>query len=91
MEAEKSEEIRRKIKSKEQDIDVWMDKNCLPDNLRKEIKTNIREKLEKDMNAGLENLFDILPSATIKSLKRTLCMSRLEKVWFSITHLSSIN
>lgn len=80
MEAEKSEEIRRKFKSKEQDIEVWMEKNCLPNNLRKEIKTKIREKLEEDKNAGLENLFDILPPATKISLKRALCMSRLEKV-----------
>lgn len=91
METEKSEEIRRKIKSKEQDMKVWMEKNCLPDNLRKEIMTKIREKLEEDQHADVENIFSFLPWATKKSLKRVLCMSTLRKVWFSITHLSTIN
>ncbi|KAM5557669.1 cyclic nucleotide-gated ion channel 1 [Rosa sericea] len=80
METEKSEEIRRKIKSKEQDMKVWMEKNCLPANLRKEIMANIREKLEQDKHADMENLFSILPWSTKKSLKRVLCMSTLRKV-----------
>ncbi|KAL6132182.1 hypothetical protein ACLB2K_070565 [Fragaria x ananassa] len=80
METEKSEEIRRKIKSKEQDMKVWMEKNCLPENLRKEIMVKIREKLEQDKHADVENLFSILPWATKKSLKRVLCMSTLRKV-----------
>ncbi|KAL6127558.1 hypothetical protein ACLB2K_070923 [Fragaria x ananassa] len=80
METEKSEEIRRKIKSKEQDMKVWMEKNRLPENLRKEIMVKIREKLEQDMHADVENLFSILPWATKKSLKRVLCMSKLRKV-----------
>ncbi|KAL6132181.1 hypothetical protein ACLB2K_070552 [Fragaria x ananassa] len=80
METEKSEEIRRKIKSKEQDMKVWMEKNRLPKNLRKEIMVKIREQLEQDKNADVENLFSILPSATKKWLKRVLCMSTLRKV-----------
>ncbi|XP_061999620.1 cyclic nucleotide-gated ion channel 1-like [Rosa rugosa] len=80
VETEKSEEIRRKIKSKEQDMKVWMEKNCLPANLRKEIMANIREKLEQDKHADMENLFSILPWSTKKSLKRVLCMSTLRKV-----------
>ncbi|KAL6132171.1 hypothetical protein ACLB2K_070542 [Fragaria x ananassa] len=43
METEKSEEIRRKIKSKEQDMKVWMEKNCVPENLRKEIMVPMLE------------------------------------------------
>ncbi|KAL6123072.1 hypothetical protein ACLB2K_075599 [Fragaria x ananassa] len=59
---------------------VWMEKNCVPENLRKEIMVKIREKLEQDKHADVENLFSILPWATRKSLKRVLCMSTLRKV-----------
>ncbi|XP_040368446.1 cyclic nucleotide-gated ion channel 1 isoform X2 [Rosa chinensis] len=76
----KSEEIRRKIKSKKQVMKEWMEKNCLPAKLRKEIMANIREKLEQDNHADMGDPYSILPSSTKKSLKRALCMSTLRKV-----------
>ncbi|KAH0992570.1 hypothetical protein GBA52_004053 [Prunus armeniaca] len=78
----KSEDIRQKIKTKEQVLEKWMEKNHVHENLKKEIMKNIRQKLEKDKDADLENLFDVLPWHTKKSLKRHLCWDILSQVQF---------
>ncbi|KAH0992612.1 hypothetical protein GBA52_004095 [Prunus armeniaca] len=78
----KSEEIRQKIKKKEIVWETWMDKNRVPEELKKEIKKNIHKKLEKDKDADLENLFDVLPWYTKKILKRHLCWDILSQGQF---------
>ncbi|KAB2634913.1 cyclic nucleotide-gated ion channel 1-like [Pyrus ussuriensis x Pyrus communis] len=75
-----SEEIRRKIKMKERQIEEWMVKKDLPEDLKKEIKKNIKQKLKENKDADLENLFSILPWYTKKPLKRFLFMSTLRTV-----------
>ena len=79
METEKSEEIRRKIKSREQDMKVWMEKNCVPENLRKEIMVKIREKLEQDKHADVENLFSILPWACNQKIAQACSLHEYSK------------
>ncbi|XP_021803011.1 cyclic nucleotide-gated ion channel 1-like, partial [Prunus avium] len=78
----KSEDIRQKIKIKEQVLETWMEKNHVPEDLKKEIMKNIHQKLEKDKDADLENLFDVLPWYTKKILKRHLCWDILSQVQF---------
>ncbi|KAI5349931.1 hypothetical protein L3X38_002822 [Prunus dulcis] len=78
----KSEEIRQKIKKKELVWETWMDKNRVPEELKKEIKKNIHKKLEKDKDADLENIFDVLHWYTKKILKRHLCWDILSQVQF---------
>ncbi|BFG37705.1 hypothetical protein CerSpe_239790 [Prunus speciosa] len=80
MKTTKSSVIRKKIKLKEQDIEAWMAKNCIPDDMKKEIMKNINKKLEEDKDADLENLFNVLPWYTKKCLKRVLCFNVLSKV-----------
>ncbi|KAM5574739.1 cyclic nucleotide-gated ion channel 1-like [Rosa sericea] len=74
------EEVREKIQTKKNDIEKWMEKNGLQDDMKEEIMKNIKQKLEEDINADLENLFCVLPWYTKKALKRVLCMSTLRKV-----------
>ncbi|CAN6705926.1 unnamed protein product [Malus baccata var. baccata] len=76
----RSEDKRRKIKMKEQQIEEWMVKNDLPEDLKKEIKKNVKQKLKENKDADLENLFSILPWYTKKPLKRFLFMSTLRTV-----------
>lgn len=76
----RSEEVREKIQIKKNDIEQWMDKNGLQDDMKEEIMKNIKKKLEEDINADLEDLFSILPWYTKKTLKRVLCMDTLRKV-----------
>jgi cyclic nucleotide gated channel len=80
----RSEEVREKIQTKKNDIERWMDKNGLQDDMKEEIMKNVKEKLEEDINADLEDLFSILPWYTKKALKRVLCMDTLRKVCSSI-------
>lgn len=79
-ETTKWEEIRRKIRMKERDLDVWMQRNEIPDELKKRIIKSIKKKLEEDKDANLENLFNILPWDTRKDLKRFLCTKALINV-----------
>ncbi|PRQ60441.1 putative ion channel, cNMP-binding protein [Rosa chinensis] len=76
----RAEEVGEKIQTKKNDIEKWMEKNGLQDDMKEEIMKNIKQKLEEDINADLENLFSVLPWYTKKALKRVLCMSTLRKV-----------
>lgn len=80
METQRWEEIRNKIQLKERDILGWMERNDLPDDMKKQIMKNINDKLEENKDADLENIFSILPVYTKKFLKRFLCMKTLKKV-----------
>ncbi|KAM5557673.1 hypothetical protein ABKV19_024838 [Rosa sericea] len=84
-ETTKWEEIRRKIEMKRLDLDVWMERNKIPNELKKKIIKSIKKKLEEDKDANLENLFSILPWDTRKDLKRFLCVNALRNVCFSTT------
>ncbi|XP_061999075.1 cyclic nucleotide-gated ion channel 1-like [Rosa rugosa] len=76
-ETTKWEEIRRKIEMKRLDLEVWMQRNKIPNELKKKIIKSIKKKLEEDKDANLENLFSILPWDTRKDLKRFLCVNAL--------------
>ncbi|PQQ00561.1 cyclic nucleotide-gated ion channel 1-like [Prunus yedoensis var. nudiflora] len=78
----KSEDIRQKIKIKEEVLEKWMEKNNVPEDLKKEIMKNIHQTLKKDKDADLGNLFDVLPRYTRKILKRHLCWDILSEVQF---------
>ncbi|KAL6198503.1 hypothetical protein ACLB2K_028292 [Fragaria x ananassa] len=80
METQRWEEIRNKIQLKERDILGWMERNDLPDDMKKQIMKNINDKLVENKDADLENIFSILPVYTKKFLKRLLCMKTLKKV-----------
>ncbi|KAM3018317.1 hypothetical protein FF2_002081 [Malus domestica] len=86
MEATKKEEMRQKIKMKRLDVDTWMSRNELPEEIKKEILSSIKQTLKQKtlkqhIDADLHSfLFSILPGKTRTSLKRCLCMKTLKKV-----------
>ncbi|PRQ49288.1 putative potassium channel, voltage-dependent, ELK [Rosa chinensis] len=80
LETEKSEERRKKLRSTEMDIEVWMERNGLNKEIKNEINKIVKKKSEKIKDADMENVFYILPKATRISLKRALCMEILKKV-----------
>ncbi|CAL9015990.1 unnamed protein product, partial [Prunus brigantina] len=79
MRTSQSEEIRRKIELKKEDIDKWMKKYQIDDE-KEEIMKNINKKLEEDKDAELENLFNVLPGYLKKKLKNLLCFEILSQV-----------
>ncbi|KAI5332552.1 hypothetical protein L3X38_022681 [Prunus dulcis] len=74
------DQIKQKIELKGPAIEAWMAKNGIPDDMKKEIMENINQKLKEDKDADLENLFNVLPWYTKKSLKRFLCLNILSQV-----------
>ncbi|XP_021816227.1 cyclic nucleotide-gated ion channel 1-like isoform X1 [Prunus avium] len=83
MRTTQSEEIRKKIEFKKEATDMWMEKNAIPDDKRKEIRKMIKRSdrhLEGDKDAVLENLFNVVPGYMQKFLKHFLCMKILKEV-----------
>ncbi|KAM5557666.1 hypothetical protein ABKV19_024835 [Rosa sericea] len=76
----KSEEIRQKMIMKELEIQWWMSRNHLPNDMKTVIIENVRQKLEENKDAHVENLLSILPRKDRRSIKRLLCMDSLKKV-----------
>ncbi|CAL8148425.1 unnamed protein product [Prunus armeniaca] len=83
MRTTQSEEIRKKIEFKKEATDMWMEKNAIPDDERKEIRKMIKRSdrhLEGDKDSVLENLFNVVPGYMQKFLKHFLCMKILKEV-----------
>ncbi|XP_042980248.1 cyclic nucleotide-gated ion channel 1-like [Carya illinoinensis] len=52
---ERTEEIIQKMKSKERDIELWISRNGLNDDIKREIMANIRQVLEHNIDVENEN------------------------------------
>ncbi|PRQ60432.1 putative potassium channel, voltage-dependent, EAG/ELK/ERG [Rosa chinensis] len=76
----KSEEIRQKMIMKELEIQWWMSRNHLPNDMKTVIIENVRQKLEENKDVHVENLLSILPGKDRRSIQRLLCMDSLKKV-----------
>lgn len=74
----RSEEIRRKMTLKEIDIELWISKNDLPQNINEEIMHNVKEILEADKDASVESL--LLNVRKKSNIKRHLCLEMLKRV-----------
>ena len=74
----RSEEIRRKMTLKEIDIELWISKNDLPQNINEEIMHNVKEILEADKDASVESL--LLKVRKKSNIKRHLCLEMLKRV-----------
>ncbi|KAF4399123.1 hypothetical protein G4B88_023717 [Cannabis sativa] len=76
----KSEELGEKMKLKEQEIEVWIEKNGLPKEEKTSIMLKVKHKLKENKQVDAENLLSILPSQDAKRLKLLLCLPLLKKV-----------
>ncbi|PQP93095.1 hypothetical protein Pyn_14016 [Prunus yedoensis var. nudiflora] len=76
----KSENICQKMAMKDLDIQLWMSRNGLPEDMKTVIMKNVKKRLEQDKDADVENMFSLLSQNNKKSIKRYLCMDTLKKV-----------
>ncbi|ONI01499.1 hypothetical protein PRUPE_6G143100 [Prunus persica] len=76
----KSENICQKMAMKDLEIQLWMSRNGLPEDMKTVIMKNVKQRLEQDKDADVENMFSILSQNNRKSIKRYLCMDTLKKV-----------
>nr|XP_023891978.1 cyclic nucleotide-gated ion channel 1-like [Quercus suber] len=74
----RSEEIRRKMTLKEIDIELWISKNDLPQNINEEIMQSVKDILEGDKDANVESL--LLNVRKKSNIKRHLCLDMLKRV-----------
>lgn len=74
----RSEEIRRKMSLKEIDIELWISKNDLPQNINEEIMQSVKDILEGDKDANVESL--LLNVRKKSNIKRHLCLDMLKRV-----------
>ena len=77
----RSEEISEKMKLKELDIDLWINKNGLPKHIKASIMKSVKITLEaENKDIDVENLYSILPREEKKFVKRYLCLPAIRKV-----------
>ena len=82
---ERSEEIIQRMKVKEREIDIWRDRNKLPDSIKKEVMENVQRLLKEMKDVDVQNLLSYLPIELGMKIKRHICMPLLKKV----SHLPS--
>ncbi|KAL5568330.1 hypothetical protein UlMin_024905 [Ulmus minor] len=77
---QRSEEIRRKMKLKKLDVELWIKRNNLPKHLKTLILQNVKSKLQENKDVHVENLLSFLPSDVKKDVKRSLCLHMINKM-----------
>ncbi|KAK4571304.1 hypothetical protein RGQ29_029919 [Quercus rubra] len=77
---QRSEEIIRSMKFKERDVDLWIHRNELPRDIKKEIMSNITHILEEKKDVDAEKPLPHLPRELRKKIKNHLCKPLLRKV-----------
>ncbi|KAL4594931.1 hypothetical protein ACB092_12G055000 [Castanea dentata] len=77
---QRSEDIIQSVKFKERDVDMWIHRNDLPPDMKKEIMSNITHILKKKKDVDVEKLLPHLPVDLRKKIKNYLCKPLLRKV-----------
>lgn len=76
----RSEEVRRKMKLKELEVDWWISKNGLPKEMKSTIMQNVKDSLKENKDVDVQNLLSALPREDRRAIKRLLCSATLRKV-----------
>ncbi|XP_040987635.1 cyclic nucleotide-gated ion channel 1-like [Juglans microcarpa x Juglans regia] len=71
---------KARMKAKEKKAEEWISKNQLPDHMKKEIMSCIRQKLGKKEDIDTVNPFLHLPKHLSAEIRRHLCLPQLKKV-----------
>ncbi|XP_062120210.1 cyclic nucleotide-gated ion channel 1-like isoform X2 [Humulus lupulus] len=76
----RSEEIGEKMKLKEREVEIWIEKRGLPMEEKTSIMQKVKQKLKENKEVDVENLLSILPFEDRKRIKLLLCLPLLRKV-----------
>ncbi|XP_040987634.1 cyclic nucleotide-gated ion channel 1-like [Juglans microcarpa x Juglans regia] len=71
---------KARMKAKEKKAEEWISINQLPDHMKQEIMSCIRQKLGKKEDIDTENPFPHLPKHLSTEIRRHLCLPQLKKV-----------
>jgi hypothetical protein len=83
MEAEKSEEIDRQMTIKKLTIRLWISRNQIPDSMKEQIFSCIKQTLEGNKDFDTEKpIHHLCDKDLLKEIKLHLCLPLLRKVSF---------
>jgi hypothetical protein len=89
MEAEKSKEIDRQMTIKKLTIRLWISRNQIPDSMKEQIFSCIKQTLKGNKDFDTEKLIPHLSyKDLLKEIKLHLCLPVLRKVSFFFFFLS---
>jgi cyclic nucleotide gated channel len=77
---ERSEEIIKNMRVKEQEIDLWISRNELPGSIKQEIMPIIQHMLEEKKDVDVQNLLSHIPIELERKIKRYICFPLLKEV-----------
>jgi cyclic nucleotide gated channel len=80
MATERTENIIKDMRVKEREIELWISRNNLPDNIKMEIMPIVQHMLEEKTDVDLQNLLSHLPFVLRRKIKRFICLPMLQKV-----------
>ncbi|KAG6715365.1 cyclic nucleotide-gated ion channel 1-like [Carya illinoinensis] len=76
----RSEEVIQKMKIKKRDIDLWIKRNNLDDDIKPHIMPNILRVLEQNIDVDAQNPLPHLPIEIRRDIRSHLCLPMLKKV-----------
>ncbi|BFG23528.1 hypothetical protein CerSpe_098020 [Prunus speciosa] len=76
----RSEKLRRKLKTKDLEIDLWLSRKGLPKNLKEVIMQVVQQKLEQNKDVQVENILSVLPLVHSNFIRRYLRLATLKNV-----------
>lgn len=93
LESAKTEDIRLKMQTKEQEVKLWVLRNDLSMDTKTTFMQIIQHYLKKNKEVNVDNLFHILSPDHKRYIKRRLCISSLQSVssLFSLFNLYYIS
>ncbi|VVA25856.1 PREDICTED: cyclic [Prunus dulcis] len=74
-----SEKLRRKMKMKGLEVELWLSEHGFPNTMKTRIMENVHRKLEENKNVPVE-ILSVLPQDYLSYVKRCLCLATLRKV-----------
>jgi hypothetical protein len=77
---ERSEEIIQNMKVKEREIELWIFRNNLPNDIKMEIMPIVQHMWEEKTDVDVQNLLSHLPFVLLRNIKRLICLPMLREV-----------
>lgn len=75
-----AEEIRRRTKTKDLEVDLWLSRKGIPKVLKELIMRTVERRIEENKDVQVENILTLLPVRHSNYIKRYMRLATLKKV-----------
>ncbi|KAM5585031.1 cyclic nucleotide-gated ion channel 1 [Rosa sericea] len=76
----RAEEIRRRTKTKDLEVDLWLSRKGIPKVLKELIMQTVERRIEENKDVQVENILSLLPVRHSNFIKRYMRLATLRKV-----------